>query len=181
MKEREDIVSVAVGVDDAGWLQLVEKTYVDSFPADERRDFSLVCDLLRENASFRMYVLLVEEQYVGFITTWQFDAFDYWEHFAIDASARNKGLGGRALTAFLKESPRPVVLEVELPLDEMSRRRIGFYERLGFRLDDHEYIQPPYPGGSSLEMRLMTYGEIDLNVSYETVRQQIHREVYGVG
>jgi len=65
--------------------------------------------------------------------------------------------------------------------DEMSKRRIGFYERLGFKLDNHVYHQPPYrQGGEWLEMRLMTYGNVDLEYSFEQVKNCLHRNVYGV-
>lgn len=75
----------------------------------------------------------------------------------------------------------PVVLEVEIPAEEMSKRRIGFYERLGYVLDDHVYYQPPYRRGEEfLEMRLMTYGDINLQQSFEEVKNCIYRDVYGV-
>ena len=75
----------------------------------------------------------------------------------------------------------PVVLEVEIPVEEMSKRRIGFYERLGYVLDNHVYYQPPYRLGEEfLEMRLMTYGNIDLQDAFEEVKSCIHRYVYGV-
>lgn len=160
-------------------LVRVENTYIDSFPAGERRDFSLVRDLMATEA-FKVYVLLRDEHYAGFITAWQWDDFAYVEHFAIDESARNGGIGREALMQFLDPLDTPVVLEVELPTDEMSNRRIGFYQRLGFVLDSHEYRQPPYRTGEPwLDMRLMSYGDLDLKHEYETVKQRIYRQVYG--
>jgi len=161
-------------------LAKVEKTYIDSFPPGERRDFSLVRDLM-ETDVFKVYVLLRDEHYAGFITAWQWDDFAYVEHFAIDESARNGGIGREALKQFLDNLDTPVVLEVEIPTDEMSNRRIGFYQRLGFVLDNHEYQQPPYrPGEPWLDMRFMTYGDLDLKQEYETVKQRIYRQVYGM-
>ncbi|MDR2968267.1 MAG: GNAT family N-acetyltransferase [Tannerellaceae bacterium] len=161
-------------------LDLVEKTYIDSFPSDERRDFSLVRDLIGTGV-FKAHALLMDGRYVGFITSWQWDDFAYIEHFAIDASARNGGIGGQALRLFLNGLNVPVVLEVELPEDEMSKRRIGFYRRAGFTPDDHAYRQPPYRCGESwLDMRLMFYGNIDPEREYETVKHRIYRQVYGV-
>lgn len=162
-------------------LDKIEKTYNDSFPEAERRAFSLVRELVRKEARFSMYGLYKEQAYAGFITAWHFGSFVYAEHFAIDASARNGGIGGEAMKQFLALCDVPVVLEVEIPVDEMSKRRIGFYERLGYVLDDHVYFQPPYRAGeASLEMRLMTYGEIDLKLSFDKVSREIHRHVYGV-
>ena len=140
-------------------LDLIERTYTESFPEVERRDFSLV----------------------GFITGWLFDGYTYVEHFAIDPAARNGGIGAEAMKQFLIFCGTPVVLEVEMPTDEMSKRRIGFYERLGFELDNQVYHQPPYrEGGEWLEMRLMTYGDVDLEHSFEQVKNCLHKNVYGV-
>lgn len=162
-------------------MPLIEQTYVSSFPIEERRDFALLKDLLMQNKSFRMYSLQRDGLYVGFITAWFFDGFNYVEHFAIDESVRNGGLGSISMSSFLSICTEPVVLEVELPLDEMSKRRIGFYERLGFKLDNHYYLQPPYrPEDSPFELRLMSYGDLDMDKSFEEVKNVIHRNVYGV-
>ena len=68
-----------------------------------------------------------------------------------------------------------------MPTEEMSKRRIGFYERLGFVLDYHVYFQPPYRKGEAfLEMRLMAHGKLDLEQSFERVKTIIHQNVYGV-
>ena len=79
-------------------------------------------------------------------------------------------------------SADPLVFEVELPDNELACRRIRFYERHGLLLDTtHPYIQPPYrPDGESIELRLMTRGDIDLNECFEEVCQTLRRRVYGV-
>lgn len=162
-------------------LDRVEKTYNDSFPEAERRSFSLVRELVREEPRFSVYTLFKDQAYAGFITAWCFPDFTYVEHFAIDASARNGGIGGNAMRQFMGLFDAPVVLEVEIPADELSKRRIGFYERLGYVLDDHVYFQPPYrPEEPMLEMRLMTYGKMDLKQSFEEVKNCIYRHVYGI-
>ena len=162
-------------------LDKVENTYNDSFPEAERRAFSLVRELVKDEPRFTVYTLFKDQVYAGFITAWSFGTFIYVEHFAIDASARNGGIGGESMKQFMALCDAPVVLVVEMPTEEMSKRRIGFYERLGYVLDDHVYFQPPYRQGEPLlEMRLMTYGAIDLKQSFEEVKNCIHRYVYGV-
>lgn len=162
-------------------LDLVEKTYISSFPENERRDFLLVRKLLADDDRFELYALLKDDVYAGFITSWLFDGFVYVEHFAIDEAARNGGIGARAMNQFLSLHEVPVVLEVEIPDSEMSKRRIGFYERLGFALHHHVYHQPPYRQGEDwLEMRLMTHGNIPLAQSFEKVKSVIHQNVYGI-
>lgn len=160
-------------------LEQVEKTYTESFPEAERRDFALVRNLLAQEPKFFLQAILKDEQYVGFITCWKFEGYTYAEHFAIDPAARNGGIGAKVLKQFLESCGTPVVLEVEMPTDEMSRRRIGFYERLGFVLDNHYYRQPPYrSNGEWLEMKLMTYGDLNLSHTFEQIKTDIYTHVY---
>lgn len=163
-------------------LDRIEITYVSSFPEVERRQFRLVRDLIEANPFFNMYSLMKADVFVGFISVWEFENFSYIEHFAIDESARNGGIGAIVLNHFISAANTPIVLEVELPVDEMSKRRIGFYERLGFTLDTHVYYQPSYERtqDASIEMRLMSIGGIDLSNMFEEVKLQIYAEVYGI-
>lgn len=166
------------GADDP-LLKNVENTYIASFPEAERRAVTDFTQLVDNEPRFNVYALLNEGKYIGFITTWRFDSFAYIEHFAIDESARNGGFGSLVMKRFIEKLSLPIVLEVELPTDEMSIRRVGFYERLGFTFDHHEYLQPPYRKGDDwLPMRLMSIGGIDLSAHYETVRKEIYRFVY---
>ena len=158
---------------------LIEKTYTESFPEVERRDFPLVRNLVKDESRFIVYALSREDRYVGFITAWLFDGYTYVEHFAIDPEFRNGGIGAEAMKQFQLFCATPVVLEVEMPVDGISRRRIGFYERLGFKLDNHVYHQPPYrAGGEWLEMRLMMYGDVDLEHSFEQVTNCLHYLIF---
>lgn len=162
-------------------LEAIEKTYTESFPYEERRDFSLIRQLLRKEPDFAIIAFYKEDAYVGFINYWKLEGFYYVEHFAIDPSARNGGIGKEVMSNLLNQLQAPVVLEVELPTDELSRRRIGFYERLGFSFDPTPYQQPPYrPGEDWVDLRLMAYGDIDLQKDFERVRKVIHQKVYGV-
>ena len=49
-------------------LDLIERTYTESFPEVERRDFSLVRNLVRDESRFIVYALSKEDRYVGFLT-----------------------------------------------------------------------------------------------------------------
>ena len=165
-------------------LEFIRKVYMKSFPEDERREFFRVIELLAGNPLFHIVVLRNErEENVGFISYWEWEHLVYVEHFAVEERWRGSGYGAGALKSFLDEVKLPVVLEVEKPENEMSRRRIGFYERLGFKLwPQYLYIQPPYEKGKqSLELYLMTYGDINMETSFESVRDLLHAEVYQVG
>ena len=101
MSSRSVLVCKRILAADDPVLDCVERTYNDSFPEVERRDFSLVRQLIANEPDFQMYVFHREGQYVGFISGWSFDGFRYGEHFAIDPSQRNGGIGSEAMVDLL--------------------------------------------------------------------------------
>ena len=120
-------------------------------------------------------------EFCGFITWWDFGGFVYGEHFAMLPECRGAGIGGEVIGRFVADAGKPVVLEVELPTNDMARRRIGFYERHGFAVCDADYAQPPYDaGGECVPMRLMSHGMSLDAEEFERVRSILYAEVYGV-
>ena len=69
---------------------------------------------------------------------------------------------------------------MERPVEEMAKRRIGFYQRQGFVLWKKDYRQPPYkPGDHFLPMYLMVHGNLDPEKDYEDIKHKLHTVVYG--
>ena len=67
----------------------------------------------------------------------------YGEHLAVNERGRNGGIGSFIFNWCLEHLKGKHVLEVEVPDEEIKRRRINFYKRLGFYYNEYEYIQPP--------------------------------------
>ena len=160
----------------------ISDVYHNSFPPAERRKFEHLIELHKDSKYFSIDILKKEYIPIGFISYWTFDDFVYIEHFAIDPGYRGTGAGSFALTSFLAKTPLPVVLEVEKPETEEAIRRIAFYQRLDFTLwDEVLYIQPPYsPELESLELKLMSFGEIDLMEKSVEVIKTLYKYVYNV-
>lgn len=166
---------------DSVLLDQVERTYISSFPVDERRDFNLIKDLIANNPSFNLYTFDKGGQYLGFISIWDFPEFLYVEHFAIESAQRSGGIGSLALSQLLDSSTKPIILEVEPPIDDMAKRRIAFYKRHGFELHPDYYMQPPYREDLNwIELKLMFYGEINLDILFEKVKETLYTYVYQV-
>lgn len=161
-------------------FEIIQKIYIESFPPNERRLISKFKQIMDESDSFTVNILMEDDKQVGFITYWTFDSFVFAEHFAINSEYRNGGFGKKALAALFEQIKLPLIIEVELPLEEMAKRRISFYERSGFK-PWHEipYKQPPYNDGDTPPgLLLMSYGNIDLELNQDEIIKQIHSKVY---
>ncbi|MDR2888057.1 MAG: GNAT family N-acetyltransferase [Bacteroidales bacterium] len=131
--------------------------YKKSFPPEERRQLRTQKKIMNHR-QYRFNIITAGDMFAGFILWWEFDNIRYIEHLATLPHLRGKGYGRRILERFVSESDKPVLLEVEHPADDISKRRIGFYRRSGFVLNQHEYSHPPYKkGGNYVSLALMTY------------------------
>lgn len=170
-----------INLSDLDILSKIQITYESSFPKVERRDFESTAELLNTRPDFSAYAIYKGDIYVGFFTRWNLGKFYYIEHIALDESARSLGIGRVMMERIITESELPIVIEVEIPNDELSKRRVGFYVRSGFVLSQQNYQQPPYREEDPwTDMFLMSYGDIDLASLHEEVKKIIYLEVYQI-
>ncbi|MCD8032015.1 MAG: GNAT family N-acetyltransferase [Bacteroides sp.] len=160
--------------------RFMEDLLVASFPIDEYRELPALREYTDHKKHFYNTVVLDENIPVGFITYWDLNDFFYIEHFAIDPARRNGGYGKQVLELLQQTLNKPIILEVELPTEEIARRRIAFYERQHFILWNNEYVQPPYRTGSKqIPMYVMVSGRLSPE-KFPAVQAAIYQEVYGV-
>lgn len=169
---------------DSAEIQLATKLYLEAFPSCERRDVDEWLDCLDKKAGkpFSLFAIVANDTFYGFISCWELTDFVYVEHFAVNENARGNGIGAQTIQELKKHySTTPLVLEVELPNDDLSRRRIGFYQRQGFILNEKKYLQPPYRKSDDwFELKLMTTDPDFLAVHFEKVRKDIYQKAYNV-
>ena len=152
-----------------------------AFPEQERRNKEEQRLYTDTNKRFHCCAITNNEKFIGLITHWDFEEFLYIEHFAIVPSLRNNGYGKEVLGILKGQNQKPIVLEAEEPNDEISIRRIGFYQREGFILHEQPYLQPPYRKEDKwFPLKLMTYGNIDMKKMYNHIKEQIYKEVYQI-
>jgi len=150
-----------------------------SFPNDEYRDLKELEYYNNKKDNFTCNIIIIDKNPIGIIHYWNFEDFIYIEHFAIEIKYRNKKMGTKVLQKFIQEVKKDIVLEVELPKDKISQKRIEFYNRLGFNFHYNKYIQPSYKSDSqSLEMKLMTYGNINMPKKFSKIVKTLYKEVY---
>ena len=144
-----------------------------SFSDDEYRPYDEQLALFEE-PEYRIYYMPA-----GFLAVWEFESFIYIEHFAVDPALRNSGTGSAMLQELVKQYQKPICLDVELPEDELTRRRIGFYERNGFVFNEYPYIQPPISKGKSpVPLRIMTYRSEITREEFQKMKEILYRRVY---
>ncbi len=136
----------------AAWI-----LYEEAFPIEERRSLDIQTQILQKE-EYHFDILVDEEQFVGFILWWDFDTCRYIDYFATAVEQRNKGIGQLMLNEFVNQNNKPIILEVELPTSNINERRIKFYERIGFKLNQHYYEIPPQGEGQlPLQLLVMSY------------------------
>ena len=150
-----------------------------SFPLDEYRPYDEQKALF-DNQYYNVYAEK-EDAVKGFIAVWDFNSFVYIEHFAVDPSHRNGGVGSSILRDIAKKYGHNLCLEVELPNSDVSVRRIEFYKRCGFYYNDYPYVQPPISKGKKeVPLKLMTDGNQIDNKSFNMIKEILYTKVYNV-
>jgi len=131
--------------------------YEGSFPLEERRLLDAQSRVMKK-PNYHFDTIIDEKQLIGFLLWWEFETHSYIDHFATSTQQRNKGFGKLILEKFMDSNYKPILLEVELPNSTINQRRIKFYERIGFKLNQHYYEIPPLKEGQSpLPLLLMSY------------------------
>ena len=157
-----------------------------SFPRDERRDREGQLRIF-DRPEYRVLGIREEADKNGvgacaaIMAIWEFDDFIYLEHFAVKESMRNGGLGKKMLGEMISTFGKPAVLEVEPPEDDITRRRIAFYERNGFALNHYEYVQLAYGEDSEpVPLKIMSCPDALDEEGFIKVRNTLYRELFGV-
>lgn len=113
---------------DGLYLQAMQ-LYQSSFPLHEQRKPDAQRAILKE-PDYQFNLLMEEDHLMGELLCWETQEFIYVEHLCILPQLRGQHCGSRALE-LLEQRGKPVILEIDPPIDDISLRRKGFYERAG--------------------------------------------------
>ncbi len=131
-------------IEDKFYLEF-HNLYSVSFPVFELRDKQQQIEALN-NEKYHLDCFLDEsgENLEAFIAYWSFDDYIYIEHLAVNVNLRGKNIGSTILSRFLKSTSKKVILEIDPLVDEISKKRYGFYRKLGFVVNEYEHFHPAY-------------------------------------
>ena len=151
-----------------------------SFSFDEYRTYDEQKALL-DNPFYQVFVLKDSDyNFVkAFIAVWEFEEFAFIEHFAVNPQYRNGGIGAKILIKLVDLLEKTICLEVEPPEDELTSRRIGFYQRNGFFLNHYPYMQPSISKGkNAISLLIMTSGKPASEEEFESYKKILYKKVY---
>lgn len=155
------------------------RLYEASFSIYERR---MIDDQKKtmDHPLYHFELLISEEGFLGILLWWQFKKLRYVEHYAIMDAQRAKGYGSQVLKDFQSEHRDSILLEVEKPKDETKKRRIAFYQSLGFYLNPYPYIQPAYSKtGNPVPLLLMSWPSSLTHPILEYFIKECHSIIFG--
>lgn len=151
----------------------------ESFPEIERRNYADQKKLLNKEEYNIVGYKNDKNEVIAFIAYWKFDKYYFIEHFAVKESLRGHKIGTELLKKFLEDAKKRIILEVEFPEDYISIKRIDFYNRIGFVLNDYDYLQPPLQKGMELfPLKIMSYINKLSQGEFENIRREIYKKVY---
>lgn len=118
-------------------LLKIKDLYEQAFPAEERKDFSLIIKKQEQGVLENLMILGDQDEFAGLAITISYDDMTLLDYFAIAPEYRGAGNGTKAL-ALLKEryKGKKFILEIENPNIEAENkeqriRRKVFYKRNG--------------------------------------------------
>ncbi len=156
----------------------VWKIMEESFPEDEHRPFEQQKKLLAKS-EYKIYVQRVQGLVQGFVAVWELESLVFIEHLAVEKNFRNKGAGSELLSFVSRKYSCDICLEVEIPEDEITCRRVEFYKRNGFCLNNYPYTQPPLSEGQqAVPLLIMTKGKELTESEFMNMKSTLYKEVY---
>lgn len=152
----------------------------NSFPTDEFRPYGEQKELFGDKR-YTVFGNIEDGKLSTFIATWDFEDFIFIEHFATSPAFRSMGLGEKMLKYLSDTLQKMLCLEVEPPNEEIQMRRIAFYNRNGFFLNEFPYIQPPISNGKApVPLMIMTTGNKVSEDEFFFIKRTLYREVYKI-
>ena len=152
----------------------------EDFCFEEHKTFEdMIKDL--DNPRYKPNFIYSECKKIGYITFWDMDDFYFFEHFAVLKNLRDQGYGSRFISEFFPTLNKPAFIEVERPINELTTRRVEFYKRNDFVVNDFDYYQPSYHGADDkVPMRIVSYKKSISKKEYNYFINKIKEHVYNI-
>jgi len=150
--------------------------YEESFPVAERRKME---DHLLACTDERFFPLSAWDggRLAGLLFFWEWEGYRYLEHLAVTPEQRGQGYGSEMLR-YLRDSEQTIILEIDPLVNELSVRRLQFYERAGFTLTPYRFVHLPYRlEAQPQELLILSYPRMITKEAHNDFLQFVNEEV----
>lgn len=150
--------------------------YEESFPVAERRKME---DHLLACTDERFFPLSAWDggRLAGLLFFWEWKGYRYLEHLAVTPEQRGQGYGSEMLR-YLRDSEQTIILEIDPLVNELSVRRLQFYERAGFTLTPYRFVHLPYRlEAQPQELLILSYPRMITKEAHNDFLQFVNEEV----
>ncbi|GAB1439427.1 GNAT family N-acetyltransferase [Providencia sp.] len=148
--------SVQISKDDIKEKDVVNQLYDKSFPLYEQRSYQ-GREAILNHEDYYLYYFTDNGTFVGFIGSWKVGDYFYIEHLAISAMLRGQGYGQKVLKQFCLNVGK-IILEIDPVIDEVSQKRLSFYQHCGFQQNNYQHAHPSYyPENKPHELEILSY------------------------
>lgn len=164
-------------------LKKLLSLYEEAFPAVERRSIGQLKRLIEEKPEMYFNAITCDEVLAGLFVYWNMGDFYYMEHLAVFSPMRNLKVGQQVLDYVAQHLTGLRLLEVEPTTDEMTTRRVNYYQRNGYEILDKEYMQLSYEEDQEVgNLWIMGNGSTEqLQAFTERIKQVAYRDHHEKG
>jgi len=146
--------------------------YEESFPIEEKRTLQEQIKLF-DKENFRMLCYVQEEVVLSILFYWKIDSYTYLEHFAVNSILRGRSYGSKILQEFINNNQN-IILEIEPVVDEMTQKRLDFYKRFDFKVNNHLHFQVPFrKDEKKLKLTFLSHKKVLSADQYTTLYQMM--------
>ncbi len=154
----------------------VWRLYEKSFPEEEKRSLNQHIKAIEDHRFHPCAYISEQEEVKAICFYWCFFEFIYLEHLAVDPNLRNRGIGSKIIKDLQLEN-RYIILEIEPPINKISKQRLAFYERNNFKRTGYAFRQLKYkPSNDDVCLELLCNRLMDKHL-FEIFQNTIYQEL----
>ncbi len=162
--------------DDSPLAKEVWQLYESAFPIEERRALQQHVSAMQDSRFYPYTYVSGQSELLAICFCWNFTDFKYLEHFAVHPNCRNKGIGSQIIQT-LNTDKKPVILEIEPPVDTLTKQRLNFYKRNRFYHTGYRFKQLKYRKNTAhLQLELLCNKKMNSNL-YKRFKETIYQEL----
>ena len=128
------------------WYKSFREIYAVSFPVHEQRDERQQEEAF-EDKRYHIVIKTDEDKLVSFIAYWDFKDYVYIEHLAVNPELRGQNKGCELMEDFAEFISKTIILEIDPPVDDVSKKRLKFYKKMGYEVNPYIHFHPAYKEG----------------------------------